>query len=262
VTNDDGVPVNGRRGGLPGGSTRAAGIVQGLVLALVIVFAATPLDEWFHDLVFRYVVSHEVRMVANGMTELGTTEVAVAILGGLGAVAYWTADSGLWRTSLGGLAGLAVGGVGAQLVKHAACRARPRLVAGWGIGDSGLPDEPDRRGFFHWPCFARWRYHSFPSGHANTAFTLAVALSAAAPARRGLWLLGAAGVGVSRIVLNAHFVGDVLAGALVGWWGGLAGLRVVDRWLPGLPRRRRPSDPDSVAEPPPTGSALTTRDAR
>lgn len=227
-----------------------AGLIQAAVLLLVVVITVTPLDESIQDLVFRYVVGHEGRLLSNGVTELGTSEVGAALLGGLGALAYWTADPALWRASLGGLAGLAVGGGAAQVLKHATCRARPRLVEGWGVGDPGPPDLPDRRGFFHWPCFARWRYHSFPSGHANTAFTVAAALSAVVPGRRWLWLAVAGGVGFSRVILNAHFVGDVVAGGLVGWWGGQVGLAIADRWLPALPvRRGRPLRPDPLDAP-------------
>ena len=36
---------------------------------------ATPADELLHDFMFRHVVSHEARLLANGFTLLGTTEV-------------------------------------------------------------------------------------------------------------------------------------------------------------------------------------------
>ena len=230
-------PVNGRLGDLPMRRPSPARLLQGVVLLLVVVGAASPIDETMHDLVFRYLVSHEARLLANGFTLLGTTEAATGILGGLALVAYRTADPTLWPASLGGLAGLALGGVTAQVVKHLACRARPRLVDGWGVGETAPPDLPARRGFFHGPCFARWSYHSFPSGHANTAFTVAAALSAAMPTRRRAWLVVAAGVAASRVLLNAHFVSDVLAGGLIGWWAGEAGLALARRYGPTLPRR-------------------------
>src|SRR5262249_3738859 len=166
-----------RLGGLPMRRLPPARLCQGAALLFVILAAASSLDERIHDFIFRHIVSHEVRLVANGATFLGTTEVGVGVLGGLAVLAYRTADATLWGPSLGGLAGLAVGGVTAQVVKHVACRARPRLLNGWGVGETVGANRPERFGFFHWPCFARWRYHSFPSGHANTAFTLAVALS-------------------------------------------------------------------------------------
>jgi membrane-associated phospholipid phosphatase len=207
-------------------------VVQGAVLALAVLAAATPADERLHDLVFRYVVSHEVRLLANGFTLLGSTEVAAVGLLGLGAVAYRTVDAAMWHTAAGGVAGVLLAGLSTQVVKHVACRARPRLVDGWGVGDAALPVPPSRRGFFHWPCFGERGYHGFPSGHAATAFAAAAALAGWVPGRRRAQVLAAAsGVGASRIVLNAHFLSDVLGGALLGWWAGEAGLRLVARHL-------------------------------
>jgi membrane-associated phospholipid phosphatase len=52
----------------------------------------------------------------------------------------------------------------------------------------------------------------------------------------------AAGIAASRIVLNAHFLSDVLAGGLFGWWAGEAGLVIVSRYV--APRwRARTSRP-------------------
>jgi membrane-associated phospholipid phosphatase len=59
--------------------------------------------------------------------------------------------------------------------------------------------------------------HSFPSGHATTAFALATFLVLHSTPKNGiLWALAAALVGFSRIYLNQHFLPDVLAGALIG----------------------------------------------
>jgi membrane-associated phospholipid phosphatase len=209
---------------------RRAGVrLAPVVVTVAAVLAVLPADEAVQDLVFRRVVSHEMRLLSNGFTLLGSTEVAVGILGGLVVVGYRTADATLWRASAGGLAGLAIGGAATQVVKLAACRARPRLVEGWGIGPPVLREDPGRRGFFHWPCLTTSSYHSFPSGHATTAFTLASVLSHLAPGRRRLWLLVAVGVGASRVFLNAHFLGDVAAGGLIGWWAGGLGQWVVAR---------------------------------
>jgi membrane-associated phospholipid phosphatase len=57
---------------------------------------------------------------------------------------------------------------------------------------------------------------SFPSGHAQTAFTLATALTILFP-RLGIpAFLVAGAVGISRIVLTSHYLSDVIAGAGVG----------------------------------------------
>ena len=65
-------------------------------------------------------------------------------------------------------------------------------------------------------------YASLPSGHGTTSFAAAFALGALFPRWRvALW--GLAGlIGVSRVVVGAHFPSDVIAGALVGTLGALA----------------------------------------
>jgi membrane-associated phospholipid phosphatase len=218
-----------------------ARVIQGAVLALTVLVAATPADERLHDFVFRHVVSHEARLLANGFTLLGTTEVATVGLLGLGGLAYRGADAAMWRAAIGGVTGVVLAGLATQAVKHVACRARPRLVEGWGVGDAALPDAPALRGFFHWPCWGRWNYHGFPSGHAATAFAAAAALLSWAPTRGRAWVfMAASGVGASRILLNAHFLSDVLGGGLIGWWAGEAGVRLVARYLTPRWRARTP----------------------
>jgi undecaprenyl-diphosphatase len=71
------------------------------------------------------------------------------------------------------------------------------------------------------------RYRSFPSGHAQTAFTVGTYLSFLLPRWTPLFLSLAAAVGFSRIYMGVHFPIDVIAGSLVG---GLLGLAA---WLPG-----------------------------
>lgn len=214
------------------GTLHRARLIQAAVLALAALSAATPADEILHDFVFRHVVSHEARMLANGFTLLGATEVATVGLLGLAVVGYRSADVPMWQAAVGGVAGVLLAGLATQVAKHIACRARPRLVDGWGVGASTPPAAPALRGFFHWPCFGESNYHGFPSGHAATAFATAAALIGWVPPRRRAWLLAvASGIGASRIVLNAHFLSDVLGGGLFGWWSGEAGLFLVSRYV-------------------------------
>lgn len=97
-----------------------------------------------------------------------------------------------------------------QLVKRSVSRARPRLP----VGVSALVHAPDR--------------FSFPSGHA--ASSLSVALAAAAvlppPAAAGL-LAVAALVGLSRCYLGVHYPGDVAAGWGLALLGVLAAAMVL-----------------------------------
>ncbi|MGH9585117.1 MAG: phosphatase PAP2 family protein [Bryobacteraceae bacterium] len=57
---------------------------------------------------------------------------------------------------------------------------------------------------------------SFPSGHAITAFSVAVALGAFYPVLLPLLLFFALCIAASRILLGMHFLSDVVAGALIG----------------------------------------------
>jgi len=72
-------------------------------------------------------------------------------------------------------------------------------------------------GYFGFDYFGvGYELTSFPSGHAQTAFTLATALTILFP-RWGIPLFVFAGtVSISRIILTSHYLSDVIAGAGVG----------------------------------------------
>lgn len=78
-------------------------------------------------------------------------------------------------------------------------------------------------GYFGFDYFGvGYELTSFPSGHAQTAFSLAMALTILFP-RWGIPVFIAAGaVSMSRIVLTSHYLSDVIAGAAVGILGTLA----------------------------------------
>jgi len=59
--------------------------------------------------------------------------------------------------------------------------------------------------------------HSFPSGHAQTLFVVATALSMAQPKWQA-WFYGSAIIlSLTRVVLHAHFFSDVVFGAYLGF---------------------------------------------
>lgn len=70
---------------------------------------------------------------------------------------------------------------------------------------------------------------SFPSGHSQTAFGAAVYLCFLYPIGAPVFLLLAAGVGLSRIALGVHFPLDVLAGAAAGGLFSWLGYRFFER---------------------------------
>jgi undecaprenyl-diphosphatase len=109
---------------------------------------------------------------------------------------------------------VAVPGLFDTIIKRLIGRARP-LVGGH--LDPTL---------FH-PFAWRSEYASLPSGHATTSFALLVAVSSLWPRARTYALVFALAIAVSRVVVTAHYVTDVAAGALVGTVGAL----MVRRWF-------------------------------
>ena len=69
---------------------------------------------------------------------------------------------------------------------------------------------------FH-PMNFKAAFQSFPSGHATTAFAVAFALSVIFPKGRTVFLIGGTLVALSRVFVYAHFLSDVIAGALVAY---------------------------------------------
>jgi undecaprenyl-diphosphatase len=94
------------------------------------------------------------------------------------------------------------------LIKRVIGRARPYV---------GAHADPFLYGPFAW----RADYASMPSGHAATAFAAAVAVGVLWPWLRAPMLAYALIIAVSRVVLDAHYVSDVIAGAIAGTLGAL-----------------------------------------
>ena len=123
------------------------------------------------------------------------------------------------------LSALAATGISLLALKQLFGRLRPKYL--W--------DTEALHGFF--PFNADMGALAFPSGHTNTAFTVAMALVLITGRFRWPLFILAALVGLSRVVLAKHFVGDIFAGAFLGcavtsllylWW--------LSRWrAPSLP---------------------------
>ena len=145
--------------------------------------------------------------IAEAVTNLGTSlyihVTTAAIAGAALLLARRAADRrvrlGLYAVAQRAayvFAAVALSGIAAQLVKHAVGRARPKLI--------------DLYGPYHLDLFAiHARNASFPSGHATTAFAAATAIGLLWPRGRPWLAVLASLIGLSRIVLRAHYVSDM-----------------------------------------------------
>jgi undecaprenyl-diphosphatase len=100
---------------------------------------------------------------------------------------------------------IAVPGLVDAVLKRLIGRARPLMI------DWHIPHP-----FSYSPFNGRGAFHSMPSGHATTAVCAAIILGAMWPkARPYLWIYAVA-ICMSRVILLAHHVSDILIGALIG----------------------------------------------
>ncbi len=95
-----------------------------------------------------------------------------------------------------------VSGLVVEVIKVSVGRARPKvleLVGFYGFLSGNF----------------RADYHSFPSGHAATAASVAMALAYLRPDLRWLAFGCALPVILSRVIINAHFLADIMGGSAI-----------------------------------------------
>ena len=101
-------------------------------------------------------------------------------------------------------ASVAVAGLVTSLLKCLIGRARPVQLDQFGL-----------YGFHPWN-WTEARWHSLPSGEATTAFAVAAALIVLFPRWQIAFWLFALVMAASRVMVNAHYLSDIVAGAVVG----------------------------------------------
>ena len=128
-------------------------------------------------------------------------EYSFLVLGGFEAYGYCARDARAKAVALDGVtASIIASGIIVPILKYGVGRARPNVATHT----------------FHFKPFSS--NSSFPSGHTTQAFAVASVITA----HYAQWWVqglayGAAGmVGYSRIVQDAHFASDVVAGAVIG----------------------------------------------
>jgi membrane-associated phospholipid phosphatase len=122
-----------------------------------------------------------------------------------------------WRAAALPLIAGALGGLLYSLLKWIVGRHRPdKMIAPFAFH----PFIGGLRGL--------WNEHDlgFPSGHATLAFATAASLAMLLPRRRPIWFVLAATVAAERVLENAHYLSDVVAGAGLG-----VCMALLSRWL-------------------------------
>jgi membrane-associated phospholipid phosphatase len=166
-----------------------------------------PVANWVHDTVPVNKKAHGTHVVLMVLKAPGSFyfTMSVAVLLGLFHSRHIEAAASLL------LSGVA-GGAAYLIVKWLVGRHRPVIeIAPWKL-------HPFPQGFR-----GIWRESalSFPSGHASLAFSSATCLAMLLPRWAPVFFLIAIVTGTERVIENAHYVSDVVAGAglgiLLGW---------------------------------------------
>lgn len=129
---------------------------------------------------------------------------ALGILYGCGLI--WK-DERARLTSLKGVEAFILAGIASEIIKHLTHRHRP--------SQDDPPDPMEWEG-----PFSGFKYTSFPSGHAATAFAVATVVGLSY--RNTVWIPVlcysiATGVALSRVYDNDHWASDVLFGSALGF---------------------------------------------
>jgi len=132
---------------------------------------------------------------------------------GLGSGARAKIGAGVLGLPL--LLSIAAAGLGAELLKLLVGRERP-------LADGGYEFKPFLYGFVDGSNLG------FPSSHTSVAFGAALVLARVLPGVGWIAIPLAAGCGLTRVLVGAHFLSDVVAGAAIGWASGLWACRIAD----------------------------------
>ncbi len=156
-----------------------------------------------------------LRAIFAAITRLGEGGVYLIPLAVLLLAALWRRRAALaWRAGFV-FAAIAISGLLTDILKPVFGRARPNLLF-----------EQHLFGFtWSGPHADRW---SFPSGHSVTIMALAAALYAIYPPAWPAYAALALAVMASRVVIDAHYLSDVVAGGYLGFivtWALIAAAR-------------------------------------
>jgi membrane-associated phospholipid phosphatase len=171
-----------------------------IAIAVLAFIVASAIDSW----AFHHIRKPNVYDVDWGraLRSIGYWPLWIAM-----SIALWLVDrkAGLgYRRAAYLAASVSVAGILGEILKLLIRRERPGTLNGA-------------------YAFRPWSDHPFstrnlgmPSSHALIAFSGAAALSVLFPEATCVWYALAIGCGITRILAEAHFVSDVVAGAAIG----------------------------------------------
>jgi membrane-associated phospholipid phosphatase len=206
--------------------TAVAVVLAGVAVVVCYFFVDRPVSLWVHRHIAAAREDSAWPATASGWSHHAAVTVIVLVL--------------LWRliqrggrlqtTLLAASASLVVAAILKQLLKWGFGRAWPN-----GHGE----DHPSlvHSGIYGFHPFGQYMTGAFPSGHAALTFAVISVLWIGYPRWRWLWAAAGGGLCVALVALNYHFVGDVIAGGVLGWLTGLYAARafhLAGRDLPGV----------------------------
>jgi len=177
-------------------------------VAVVLVIVAHVMDRWAYEhIVYESVYDEDWGRMLRVMGF-----APLWLLAGIALVMNdWPArgtEAPVYQTLMRGwllVSSVAASGIAGELLKLLFRRERPRAHAG----------EYFFRPFTERPFSSGGL--ALPSSHAIVAFGAATMLSRLFPRATPIWYLLAIGCGLSRVMVQAHFISDVVVAGLVAW---------------------------------------------
>ncbi len=162
---------------------------------------------------------------------LATSDNLAAAIVGLFFAAFATAGLGWWAIALLGVRARGIGRRGLRIAFATAVGGiAAAALAAW---LKLYVQRPRPFSALQVDALIQPSSFSFPSGDAALAFGAATGLWLTWPAARIPAVLVAVAIGLSRVVVGAHYPSDVVAGAVVGVLCGIAAERLWSRLLRG-----------------------------
>lgn len=172
-----------------------------LFLMVASLILALPFDKSLYNLLlpisnstFGTLWAHFADLAGNGLVQIIFFVVIAASYRLL-------TQKGFWEITISCSLAIALSGLISQILKIIIGRPRPgMLMPSWELSFFSTASD----------------FHSFPSGHAAASFSIAFCLVHFMPRLKYLWIGLATAVSLGRVIGQAHFLSDIIAGAIVG----------------------------------------------